>query len=204
MPPQGPPEIVIYRQELWRELKRALRIQQDESPSSLRDAVLTARDRTRRYGRDIEHRSVSRTLLVKGLEYAHTILLDADVLDITNLYVAMTRGSTTLTILSNRSRLTPRRPADHQYTEHDPDCCPRDPAAADRERVVMTGSAEQPCGPSGASGVIDHDADWRVRVDQHKDDQVAQHRPSRSGDQQAQAKKPCARSLLQIRYPRAR
>jgi hypothetical protein len=104
------PGIVIYRQELWRELKRALRIQHDESPSTVRDAVLTARDRTRRHGRDVEHRSVSRTLLVKGLEYAHAIVLDADVLDITNLYVAMTRGSTTLTVLSNRSRLTPRPP----------------------------------------------------------------------------------------------
>ncbi len=104
------PGIIVYRQELWRELKRALRIQHDESPSTLRDAVLTARDRTRRYGRDVEHRSVSRTLLVKGLEYAHAIVLDADVLDITNLYVAMTRGSTTLIVLSNRSRLTPRPP----------------------------------------------------------------------------------------------
>jgi hypothetical protein len=103
------PEIAVFRRELWRELQRAARVQRDESRISLRDAVLTARDRTRRHGREVEHRSVSRTLLIKGLEYEHAIVLDADSFDVTNLYVAMTRGSTSLTVLSAHSRLAPRQ-----------------------------------------------------------------------------------------------
>jgi hypothetical protein len=104
------PEIVVFQRELWRELQRAARIQRDGFRISLRDAVLTARDHTRRHGRAVEHRSVSRTLLIKGLEYEHAIVLDADSFDVTNLYVAMTRGSTSLTVLSARSRLAPRPP----------------------------------------------------------------------------------------------
>ena len=38
-------------------------------------------------------------LLVKGLEYDHAVVLDADSLDAKHLYVAMTRGSKSLTII---------------------------------------------------------------------------------------------------------
>ena len=57
---------------------------------------------------DLAQSDAIKTLLVKGLEYTHTIVLDANILDANNLYVAMTRGSTSLTVLSDRSRLTPR------------------------------------------------------------------------------------------------
>jgi hypothetical protein len=56
-----------------------------------------------------------------------------------------------------------------QDPEHDPVVGPRDPAAADRERVVVPGGTEH-LRPERHQGVIDHDADWRVRVDQHGDD----------------------------------
>jgi DNA helicase-2/ATP-dependent DNA helicase PcrA len=42
---------------------------------------------------------IGTTLLVKGLEYDHAVILDADALDAKDLYVAMTRGSKSLTII---------------------------------------------------------------------------------------------------------
>lgn len=40
--------------------------------------------------------------MVKALEYDHAVILDADSLDAKNLYVAMTRGAKTLTIVGGQ------------------------------------------------------------------------------------------------------
>ncbi len=42
---------------------------------------------------------VSRPPLIKGLEFDHSIVLDADVLNAKELYVAMTRGTKSLTVI---------------------------------------------------------------------------------------------------------
>jgi hypothetical protein len=52
---------------------------------------------------------IGTTLLVKGLEFDHAIVLDADSLSRKELYVAMTRGAKSLTIISSCPVL---RPAD--------------------------------------------------------------------------------------------
>jgi hypothetical protein len=51
------------------------------------DVAWEVRDRARRDGRRIERRIVSRTLLIKGLEFDQAIVLNADELDAKNLYV---------------------------------------------------------------------------------------------------------------------
>lgn len=43
---------------------------------------------------------MSRTLLIKGLEFDHTVILDADEHDAKNFYVAATRPTRSLTICS--------------------------------------------------------------------------------------------------------
>ena len=59
-------------------------------------------------GRPIGHlRQIGTTLLVKGLEYDHAIVLDATSLSRKELYVAMTRGARTLTIISTNPVLNP-------------------------------------------------------------------------------------------------
>jgi DNA helicase-2/ATP-dependent DNA helicase PcrA len=58
-------------------------------------------------GRRLGLRTVSTTLRVKGLEFDHTVVLDPAALDMKNLYVAMTRGSTSLTIVSAHPILRP-------------------------------------------------------------------------------------------------
>lgn len=60
----------------------------------------------RHTGRPISHRKlIGTTLLVKGQEYDHAVILDADDLDAKNLYVAMTRGSKSLTIIGAERHL---------------------------------------------------------------------------------------------------
>jgi len=60
----------------------------------------------RHTGRPISHRKlIGTTLLVKGLEYDHAVILEADILDAKDLYVAMTRGSKSLTIISSKHEL---------------------------------------------------------------------------------------------------
>lgn len=93
---------LLFRRELWESFKRAVRECVNGSDDSLVNAAWAVRDRVRRNGRAAERRTVSRTLLVKGLEYDHAIVLDADKLDSKQLYVALTRGSHRLTILSRQ------------------------------------------------------------------------------------------------------
>jgi hypothetical protein len=100
------PGLFVHRKECWHEMKRAISILASEpAEGGLRAAVLKVRDRTRRIGRVPERRSISRSLLVKGLEYHHAIVLNADQLtDARELYVALTRGHSFVTVLSKSRR----------------------------------------------------------------------------------------------------
>jgi DNA helicase-2/ATP-dependent DNA helicase PcrA len=91
----------LYRSELWYDMKKTIKEWLTGKYSSLSEAAWKVRDRGRVWGRAVPYRSVSRTLLVKGLEFQHAIVLDADILTTKELYVAMTRGSESLTILSS-------------------------------------------------------------------------------------------------------
>lgn len=62
----------------------------------------------RRKGRPTGRRKViGTTLLVKGLEFDHAIVLEADSLSTKELYVALTRGAKSLTIISSSPVLNP-------------------------------------------------------------------------------------------------
>ena len=52
--------------------------------------------------------AVGTTLLVKGLEFHHAVVLDADAYDAKNLYVALTRGAKSLTVVSRAPVILPR------------------------------------------------------------------------------------------------
>jgi DNA helicase-2/ATP-dependent DNA helicase PcrA len=88
----------LYRRELWREMQRSVGLYLKGTGESLRDAAWQLRNKVRRQGRSVELRTVSRTLLIKGLEFDHAIVLDASEHDAENLYVALTRGSRSLTV----------------------------------------------------------------------------------------------------------
>lgn len=100
----GLPGVALYRREAFDDMQAALRLHAESDGLSLRDAAWQVRDRTRHTGRRVDNKTISRTLLVKGLEFDHAIVLDvneftAGPLDFRNLYVALTRGSQTLTVL---------------------------------------------------------------------------------------------------------
>jgi len=95
------PGMKVYRKDYWDEMKATFRLLiQEQLP--IADAAWRSRDRTRTLGRHLPPKVISTTLLVKGLECDHGILLDADSYrgHRANLYVGMTRGSKSLTILA--------------------------------------------------------------------------------------------------------
>jgi len=93
---------ILFRRELWREMQRVLEVFQGGEFESLEDAAWHIRNQTRRQGRYTEHRVVSRTLLIKGLEFDHVVIVNADDLDDPrNLYVALTRCKHSLTVISS-------------------------------------------------------------------------------------------------------
>lgn len=93
------PKAVIYRRELLDEGLRALREHDPAKHESVADAFWAVRNRTRQMGRRMLRCSMGRTLLIKGLEFDHAIILDADALSAKDLYVALTRGCKSLTVL---------------------------------------------------------------------------------------------------------
>jgi DNA helicase-2/ATP-dependent DNA helicase PcrA len=97
----------LYRRELLDEMRRALAECTSGSCNSLSDAAWTVRQRTRYYGRKLDRRVVGSTFLLKGLEFDHVVVMDADDLDVKNLYVAITRGSHSLTVVSRTQVLYP-------------------------------------------------------------------------------------------------
>ncbi len=100
---------VVYRRELLREMQKAIRAVVQKDAPSLEHAVWLVRNRSRRLGRILPRCSVGTTLLVKGLEFHHAVVLDADAYDARNLYVALTRGSESLTIVSKAPVVYPMK-----------------------------------------------------------------------------------------------
>ena len=100
------PGVVLYRREPPRDLAKACRLHDPESGGRLRTTAWKARDVVRRQGRRLPRRLVSRTLLIKGLEFDHAVVLDADgITDARNLHVALTRATKSLTVVSTNPLL---------------------------------------------------------------------------------------------------
>jgi superfamily I DNA/RNA helicase len=103
---------VFRRRELWSELRRAIRHHSPTSGKSLRDTAWGLREAARRAGRFVPRRCISTTLLVKGLEFDHALVLNMkDFKDPENAYVALTRGAMSLTVLSDTQQIQFPRPA---------------------------------------------------------------------------------------------
>jgi DNA helicase-2/ATP-dependent DNA helicase PcrA len=101
-------DAVVYRRELLREMEKAIRAVILREAPSLEEAAWIVRNRSRQLGRVLPRCAVGTTLLVKGLEFQHAVILDADALDAKNLYVALTRGAKSLTIVSRALIIQPK------------------------------------------------------------------------------------------------
>ncbi|WP_410171921.1 UvrD-helicase domain-containing protein [Amycolatopsis heterodermiae] len=99
--------VKVFRREAWREAMAMLELARRNPRETFAECAISARSRSRRLGRVVEQRVISRTLLVKGLEYDTGIVLDADSMNARNLYVALTRARRKLIVFSRTPILNP-------------------------------------------------------------------------------------------------
>lgn len=94
------PATGAYRRDLLNRLLQILKLHSENYGMTLIEAGKIYQRDMRHLGRPIKHKKlIGTTLLVKGLEFDHAVILDADSLDAKDLYVAMTRGTKSLTII---------------------------------------------------------------------------------------------------------
>ncbi|WLT33559.1 UvrD-helicase domain-containing protein [Geothrix sp. PMB-07] len=103
------PGCALYRRELFDAMRRSLLNSNAHDEDALSASAWKTRNATRHIGRRLANHSVGTTLLVKGLEFDHAVILDAEAVGNTkeHLYVALTRGSQSLTVVSRSALLTP-------------------------------------------------------------------------------------------------
>ena len=74
---------------------------------SLIDAIWDVQNRARHIGRSIGRRSIGSTLLVKGLEFEHSVIIHAANMSKRDWYVALTRATNSVTILPPSEKFSP-------------------------------------------------------------------------------------------------
>jgi DNA helicase-2/ATP-dependent DNA helicase PcrA len=104
------PGCTRFRSELWGSAKKALKEHATNGRARLVDTAVAIRQQHRAAGRVVDPRLVSRTLLVKGLEFDHALVPKAEEFEgkrpgdgARHFYVAATRASRSLTVLSVNS-----------------------------------------------------------------------------------------------------
>jgi DNA helicase-2/ATP-dependent DNA helicase PcrA len=97
----------IYRREMFSAMRAALRMKGLRPGSDLKDAIWEVQNRLRHIGRIIPKRAIGSTLLVKGLEFDHAVIIHTDSMSRKDWYVALTRATAGLTILSTFEKFTP-------------------------------------------------------------------------------------------------
>ncbi|MCK5927655.1 MAG: UvrD-helicase domain-containing protein [Nocardioides sp.] len=99
----------LHSHEAWYDVKTAIRgaIARGDDKNVLREELAKARDALRHSGRRERLRIISRTLLVKGLEYDHVLIADIGMhLEVNDLYVALTRARKSIHILGTTDTIT--------------------------------------------------------------------------------------------------
>jgi DNA helicase-2/ATP-dependent DNA helicase PcrA len=99
--------VSAHRPAVLRACIKALQLCDGTDGLSLHEAAMHMREQNRLIGRPLPRRAVGSTLLLKGLEAEAAVILNAGSLDARNLYVAMTRGSKSLTVCSRSPVLNP-------------------------------------------------------------------------------------------------
>jgi len=99
----------VYRQSAFNIMVQALQIAMTAPVGSLSAAIAGLREQRRHAGRVIPPKAVGSTLLLKGLEADHVVILDADrpgnVMSKEHLYVALTRGAKSVSVFSRSPTL---------------------------------------------------------------------------------------------------
>ncbi|MCW0308483.1 hypothetical protein NB725_003319 [Pantoea ananatis] len=91
----------VFRSGACQALKDALSLSVSSPEMSIYEAASVVREQRRYLGdRRITHRSIGSTLLLKGLECDHALILDAGSMSASNLYVALSRGAKSVVLFS--------------------------------------------------------------------------------------------------------
>ncbi|CAN7660755.1 AAA family ATPase [Phenylobacterium sp. LjRoot225] len=96
----------VFRREMFLAMRSALTMLVAGDVQCLQDALWQVQNRLRHAGRRIAIRSVGSTLLVKGLEFEHAVIVHSPNMNHRDWYVALTRASLTVKVLSPRQTLT--------------------------------------------------------------------------------------------------
>lgn len=103
------PKTAAYRRDLLNRLLQILAMHGQNADLTLMEVGKAYQRDMRHLGRPTRHKKlIGTTLLVKGLEFDHAVILDADSLNAKDLYVAMTRGTKSLTIIGGGRYVPPR------------------------------------------------------------------------------------------------
>lgn len=95
------PEVTTYRRDLLNRMMGVLRTHEENPGLTLTEAAGRYQREFRYSGRPIRHNKlIGTTLLVKGLEYDHAIVLEAESMTAKDLYVALTRGAKSVSIVT--------------------------------------------------------------------------------------------------------
>lgn len=93
--------VKLYRRDALYALKDALELTVSDPSKSIHDSAAIIREQRRHRGdKRIPSRAIGSTLLLKGLEADHVIILDADRMNARHLYVALSRGAKSVTVFS--------------------------------------------------------------------------------------------------------
>jgi len=96
----------IFRKSAYSALKSAVSLCVSDPNKSTKQAAEIIREQRRHQGdRRIPSLAIGSTLLLKGLEADHTMILDAGGMDPNNLYVALSRGAKSITAFSTENVL---------------------------------------------------------------------------------------------------
>ena len=90
-------------------MRAALLICISRPSCTLAGAIWEVQSRARHAGRIVAKRSVGSTLLVKGLEFDHAVVVHTPSMTRKDWYVALTRASVSLTLLVPAQRFAPAR-----------------------------------------------------------------------------------------------
>lgn len=101
-----PRERMLFRHELFEAMCQTANLA--TGSRSFMAAAMKVVERRAADGRILPRRAVGSTLLLKGLEADHAVVFDADSMSHADLYVAMSRASRTLTLVSTSSVLPMR------------------------------------------------------------------------------------------------
>ena len=101
------PTTYVFRREMLSAMRSALKMKVAGGVPDLSDAIWQVQNKIRHAGRTIAHRSVGSTLLVKGLEFANVIVVHSPHMNRRDWYVAVTRATHSLKVLSPQKRFSP-------------------------------------------------------------------------------------------------